>query len=550
MKSRLIWFLCLLLVGWPAWADVPARSSYNPQPQAGDLVLPMPQGAELVLRPITVPGAGFWGSRERVIQLGDAGGGAFEGVQRSLVSGSFQDPQSADWTIWLAKYELTKGQFVAVMGADALAAASGNPVDQNYAQLQGRALRQAQVMPLAWVSHQAIEDFLRSYNLWLFDPQHPQRRQALPMVDQVPGFLRLATEEEWEYAARGGLAALRGGSFNDRLPFPTRQLNEFGWHVGNAKNKPRPIGMRKPNQLGVHDLFGNVHEMVAGIFRPEIWQGKPGGVPVRGASVSTPAGEVRSSYRTELDVYAWNPETEQIELRRTFNIGARLALGSNVVVSSGMRNRLEQEYAEYRKTLRRETPVGRSLDNLVSQATSQLDTVDGVLQRLLEHYPDAQQQVETIRGYVDNARGRLLEAQRESVRSLLQDAMRNATNFSVLISKRVRLDTAMETASKLLTISTRYQTQVDSVRKSLDENAEAAAEQYQAYLEKVARMGEFESDFREQAFRTMQQKTLSTRERKALELSTKHVRICHEKRAVETEAWREEFNDVFGQFAE
>lgn len=550
MKSSCFGLLFCLLLTVQAYAALPEKSIYNPVPEEGDLVLPMPDGAELVLRPVEVPGTGFWGARERVVQLGDAGGGAFEGVQRTMISGSFEDATSGRWIIWLAKYELTKGQFVAVMGADALAAASGDARDREFAQLQGRALNQALAMPLAWISHQAVEDFLRAYNQWLFDPAYPQRQAALPATNAVPGFVRLATEEEWEYAARGGIEALNDGTFNDRLPFPANQLNEYAWHLKNAKNKLRPIGLRKPNRLGLHDLYGNAHEMTAGVFRPEIWQGKPGGVPLRGASVSSPTADLRASYRTEFDAYAWHGEKRQMALRRTFNVGARLALGSNVVVSSEARGALEKAYAEYRKTLRRETPVGRTLDNLVSQASSQLDTVDSVLQRLLDRYPDAQQEVAAIQNYVGTARGRLDQAQRDSARSLLQDAARNGTNLSVLISKRAKLTTAMESASKLLAISSRYQTQIDAVQRSLSENGAAADEQYKAYLEKVALIGEYENDFRAHAFKTMHEKTLSSREARVLELLGIHVQKYNDSRAVESAAWLQEFNDVFSQFSD
>lgn len=550
MKNKYALILVALLISAQVVAQAPPASPYNPQPDEGDLVLPMPDGAEMVLRPVQVPGKDFWGARERVVQLGDASGGAFEGVQRTMVSGSFPGEQGEHWLIWLAKYELTKGQYVAVMGAEALATASGNAADKKYAELQGRNLKQAQATPLSWISYQAIDDFLRTYNQWLFDPAHPERQQGLPMVDGVPGFVRLATEDEWEYAARCGLNALNDGTFNDRLPFASRQLNEYAWHLGNAKNKPRPIGMRKPNCLGLHDLYGNVHEMTAGIFRPEIWQGKPGGVPVRGASVSSATGDVRSSYRTELDAYAWNAESKQMELRRTFNIGARLALGSNVVVSSAARTNLEKEYAEYRNTLRRETPVGKTLDNLVSQASSQLDTIDTDLKRLLARYPDAQEQVQAIQSYVDTARGRLDQAQRDSARSLLQDASRNGTNLSVLVSKRATLKTAMASATKLLSMSTRYQSQVDAVQKSLDENKSAAEEQYKAYLEKVALIGDYQGEFRDHAFKIMREKTLSTREARVLAMLDQHIQKYNENRAVETEGWLEEFNSVFNAFNE
>ncbi|TVQ70224.1 SUMF1/EgtB/PvdO family nonheme iron enzyme [Ectothiorhodospira sp. BSL-9] len=528
-------------------AEVPPQSVFNPRPASGDLILPMPDGAEMVFRRVSVPGQGFWGDRERVIQIGDATGGIFEGLQRTQISGSFSRDDGS-WYLVLGKYELTRAQYIAVMGLETLLDTSGDPQVQELPQLRGRELRDALMQPLAYVSHQDIQAFLRAYNHWLFDADHPERRASLPRVDGVPGFMRLPTEEEWEYVARGGMPALEAGTFNDRLPFPARQANEYAWHLDNARHELRPVGLRQADGLGFHDLLGNVQEMTSGLFRPEIWQGKPGGVAVRGGSVSTPASELRSSLRAELDIYAWNADAERVEERRSFNTGARLAIGANVLVSSAQQARIEQEYEAYREDLRRTMPVGRTLDNLVAQASVQLGTVDPILDRLMAENPDLAEPLRAVQAQMDRARERLELAQRESARSLAQDAARNGVNLSVYLSRLARLDDTLVRARRLAEISTRYQDQVDAVERSMRDLEIAAGEQLRGYQDKVAELGDYEPQYIEHAFQVLDATELPPRERRVMEVLRKHVDVFNEQRRADPQVWMQDFRERFEGF--
>ena len=546
--GRLGLWLCLCLSAVPVLAEPPPRTPDNPKPAEGDVVIDLPNESQLVFRRLTVPGPGFWGDQQRVIQIGDATGGIFEGLQRTQISGSFPNADGTGWEILLAKYELTRGQYIAVMGLERLLAVSADPEDQKIPTLEGRAKRDALMRPLASVSHQDVQDFIRTLNQWLFDPAHPERTTKLPTYADVPGFIRLPTEEELEYATRGGQPALEAGTFDDRLPFDAARLDEYAWHLGNAKHQLRPIGLRQPNGLGLYDLIGNAQEMTTGVFRPEIWQGKPGGVAVRGGSVSTPPADLRSSLRAELDVYAWKPDEGRIEERRSYNTGARLAIGSNVVLTTAQRKALEDEYLAYRNETRRAMPVGRTLDNLVAQASVQLGTVDPIIERLMADNPALREPLQTVQVYMDRARDRLELAQRESARSLAQDAARNGVNLSVYLSRLERLAATLESAQKLAELSTRYQDQVEAVERSIREIETAAREQLQGYRDKIAKLGEYEPDYIAHAFAALGERELPVRERAVMELLAVHVEEFAEQRRAEPERWLEEFRARFKDF--
>lgn len=71
---------------------------------------------------------------------------------------------------------------------------------------------------------------------------------------------RLPTEAEWEYAARGGVK-------NQGYKFAgSNNADSVAWYDDNSQDKIYPVGQKKPNELGIYDMSGNVWEFCSDWF--------------------------------------------------------------------------------------------------------------------------------------------------------------------------------------------------------------------------------------------------------------------------------------------
>lgn len=167
---------------------------------------------------------------------------------------------------YIGKFPVTQELWVSVTGS--------NP----------SAFRSYKDLPIESVSWEEIQNFLLKLN-------------------KASGKLyRLPTEAEWEFAAIGGTRT------NNYRYSGSDKIEEVAWYDANSNKKTHPVGLLRPNELGLYDLCGNVWEWCSDWYDDEYrsddkYRKNPPGPDfgtfrvLRGGSWATPEDKCRRSSR-------------------------------------------------------------------------------------------------------------------------------------------------------------------------------------------------------------------------------------------------------------
>lgn len=479
------------------WADESTEKLDNPKPLPGDVSLPLPCEGQMVFRYVYILAQGTLDDRE--ISLGYPFSEGEAGYKQSFISGYRRDFINGQFTLkdlpkdwnktiaplmpkadaktplkpmlyFIGKYEVTARQYAQVM-AQAQSLASGEPApacETLKTELpQGMAGR----LPKVKLSKFEAERFAAVYSAWLMKHHKdllPVSGRGTSAEDGGLGFVRLPTEVEWEFAARGGQAVsrqdLEGRLFPRRLEGsesdgPLADWAVFNQVAGGTGQAARlmPVGIKLPNPIGLFDVIGNAAEMVQESFQlvhAGRRQGAYGGFVVKGGNYLEGEGTLFTGMRREYPLFAADGTEQSNE-----TTGFRVAVGA----LSAPRSRYKELFAQWEKE-------GRlaSLTDAIDEAEDPTKRLDSIIAASVD--PRLQAELGLVNEELKRNVSLIAQQREEAAGNLIQSAalvVETINNYNIRLtnlqnSRQQALDAKDEASAKL------FATAINNGRSALE----------------------------------------------------------------------------------
>lgn len=152
-------------------------------------------------------------------------------------------------SFYICKHEVTKAEFIAVMGYDPAeydkeVTVVDTLVDEYYEDADELAL-----LDTIDFESMADKDYPVTCVTWY------ECQEFIKRLNEITGKnYRLPTEAEWEYAARGGKKS-KGYIYSG-----SKLLYDVAWYEDNSDGEAHQVMTKQPNELGLYDMSGNVDE--------------------------------------------------------------------------------------------------------------------------------------------------------------------------------------------------------------------------------------------------------------------------------------------------
>ena len=171
----------------------------------------------------------------------------------------------------IGKYEVTQEEWEAVMG-------------NNLSKFKGAN------KPVERVSWNDCQEFIKKLN------------------DLTGLQFRLPTEAEWENAARGGNKS-RGYKYSG-----SNTIGDVAWYYDNSSGTTHQVGTKRPNELGLYDMSGNVWEWCSDMYSSSYYSSSP---------TTNPTGPTTGSFRVRRGG-SWfsNAQSCRVSNRNDYNPGS------------------------------------------------------------------------------------------------------------------------------------------------------------------------------------------------------------------------------------